>query len=369
MVKILIDATCVENIHCGYRIYAENLLFHLLPLLQGHQVEILLQEELSPESFLRQNLKKHPEVKISLISVPVLGPKRDWWGFSRGPQEFDIYHCLHSNPLLLKNTWMVATLHDLTALRVDDYFAQGKIWKRAYLKYNYRWLLQRCHKIIAVSHSTAKDAKELLSLPSEKICVIHEAAQPFQVSNKNESIPWGNKKFFLTIGTRPHKNLRRLLLAFQDFRSKYPNFSLVVVGEKPNYLRQKENTDLFSEVHFCSGLSEGQLSLYYQSCWAFLYVSLYEGFGLPLLEAMERGAAVISSQTSSLPEVAGEAAILVDPYSTIEITQAMETILSQDWREHLIKKGYEQAQRFTWEKTAQETLRVYQECPAFKKEN
>lgn len=193
--------------------------------------------------------------------------------------------------------------------------------------------------VIAVSESTKKDLIEISNIPEEKITVIYEGPTANFKKSPEEKIKRFREKYHLPeefvlaiggIGER--KNLSRIKEASKD----YP---LVIAGQTIPWLQIEE------------------LELLYSAAWALLYCSLYEGFGLPLLDAQACGCPVITSNVSAMPETAGDGAILVDPYSIKNISRGIREV--REIREELIKKGFENIKRFSWEKAAEKTAKVY----------
>lgn len=374
MARLLVDATSVTNTFCGYNTHAEKLLEALVPLLPEHEITVLMQAELTAEHPFRQLLDRLPAASGRAVTIPVLGPGRDLWGWRRRrlAQELgvDLYHCLHSNPLCLAGVWSMATLHDLTALVLPEYFWRWRRLKQLYLRHNYRRLLQRCDKVICVSRNTADDAGRLLALPASRLEVIHEAGS---MPPAPASAPPGveGPPFFLAVGGRPHKNPARLLHAFARFRQQCDApVRLLIAGKMHSTLDPVVaalDADARGAVEFLGQIGDEELAGYYASCLALVFASLYEGFGLPALEAMQAGAPVIAANTSSLPEIVGDAAILVDPRCETEIAEAMEKVFRAppEERSRLSQAGREQAAKFSWSRAAQETVAVYRQCPAF----
>lgn len=232
----------------------------------------------------------------------------------------------------------------------------------------------KSHKIIAVSENTKRDIIKHFSITPLKIAVIYEGTdeifKPVQHTKKIEEVKKKyniNKRFILTTGNyTPRKNLGRLLSGFERIRRKN-TCQLVIFG---NIKQQSEWFEVFErlpanikkDVIFTGYVFLDDLPYLYSGAEFFIYPSLYEGFGLPPLEAMSCGCPVITSNTSSLPEVVGDAGILIDPYNVDEIAENMERLLlDEKLREELKIKGLERAKQFTWEKTARETLKVYEE--------
>lgn len=174
--------------------------------------------------------------------------------------------------------------------------------------------------------------------------------------------------YILFVGTlQPRKNIVRLIEAFSTLGPKL--YTLVVVG-KPGWLYEEiyeapKKFKVEDRVKFLDYVPDEDLPALYQNALCFVLPSLYEGFGLPVLEAMHYGCPVVTSNVSSLPEAAGDAAIMVDPESTESIKEGIEKVLGdKSLREKLVKKGYEQVKKFSWEKCARETLKVLEEVTA-----
>ncbi len=177
--------------------------------------------------------------------------------------------------------------------------------------------------------------------------------------------------YILFVGTlQPRKNIERLIEAFSKIKNQelgIKNLELVIIGKKgwlyEDILSAPKKFKIEDKVKFLDFVPDSDLSLFYQNAVCFVLPSLYEGFGLPVLEAMNFGCPVITSNVSSLPEVAGDAGILVNPGSVEEIAKSIEKILkmTDNERKEMIEKGYQQAKKFSWEKCARETLSVLEE--------
>jgi glycosyltransferase involved in cell wall biosynthesis len=235
----------------------------------------------------------------------------------------------------------VTTYHDVIPLKFPEW-SHPKIV--AVHKRRLKLVEEEVDMVIAVSEATKKDLLEISNIPAEKITVIYEAAaEQFKVQDKKKVEGFRKKmnlpdKFILSIGgVGERRNLKRVKEAAKDY-------SLVISGETIPPLPQEE------------------VPLLYSAATILLYPSFYEGFGLPVLEAMSCGIPVITSGVSSLPEVGGKAAVFVDPHSVEDITQAVKDVMEDnDLRKRLIKQGLEQAKKFSWKKCAEETVNVYQE--------
>ena len=236
--------------------------------------------------------------------------------------------------------------------------------------------LKRADALISDSYFTKKTIVEALNYPAEQIFVVplgvqHELFRPLSVPEDFRSRYQLNDRFcyILYVGSEnPRKNLSRLIGAFAKIQARMPNVRLVKVGS-PAYLPQAEQLHhqieqmgLADTIFFYKHVPDDDLVLFYNLADVFVFPSLYEGFGLPPLEAMACGTPVVCSNATSLPEVVGDAAITVDPYDVEALAGAMHrTLTNASLQEELREKGLKRAKQFTWERTARETIAVYRE--------
>jgi glycosyltransferase involved in cell wall biosynthesis len=264
----------------------------------------------------------------------------------------------------------VITVHDLAILRYPETF--DPLW-RVYAMVTLRLALPRAEAVIAISESTRRDISEYFSLPTDRVHVIHNGYdrkfRPIADQERLTSIRHRlglPERFVLSVGTlEPRKNISRLLEAFRHFKSQsdIPH-KLVLAGDRgwlhADILEQIQSLALEQEVLFTGYVDDDDLPLLYSAAEMLVYPSLYEGFGLPPLEAMACGCPVVTSDVSSLPEVVGDAAIRVDPYDVAAIARAMADLLNRpDLRAGLVEQGLQRARLFSWERAATETLQVY----------
>lgn len=251
----------------------------------------------------------------------------------------------------------ITTIHDLAIFKYPQDFNPKIV---SVHKRKMGWAKKESSKIIAVSQNTRKDIQEIMEIPEEKIAVIYEGAgSAFEPKSAGE-IQKTKKKFgikreyLLTVVTKgARKNLTRLIEAYQKIKTG--DIELVVVGSFNQNDRRIKFIDFIAD--------ENDLASLYCGAYAFLFPSLYEGFGLPVLEAMACSTPVVISSTSSLPEVGGEAAIYVDPENPESIVEGIEKVLNlskEEYREMKIKV-IGQAKKFSWEDSARETLKTYEE--------
>lgn len=259
----------------------------------------------------------------------------------------------------------VVTIHDLGYHVFPEAHTP---FQRFYLPWSTRWSAKRARQIIAVSQATAADLQRYYNTPPEKITVIHEATSWPQMTWTDQLVraryPLPNQ-YALYVGTlQPRKNLARLIHAYHRLNQRQPlSWDLVLAGAggwaSAALAQVVTDLHLSDRVHFLGYVPDEALSALYYGAQFFCFPSLFEGFGLPVLEAQLHGVPVMTANNSALPEIAGDAALLVDPTDVDAIAAAMLQ-LSQDepLRQRLIAAGYENVKRFSWEKAAQETLAV-----------
>ena len=266
----------------------------------------------------------------------------------------------------------VVTLHDIG---YRHFPRSHTAVQRLYLELSTRWSAAAAQRIIAVSRHTANDLQRFYGVSEAKIHVIHEAPvpRPSAPDQNAAAAPSFQRPFALYVGTiQPRKNLLRLIDAFARLIQRQQiGWDLVLVGRwgwlSQEYERHVAASGLTGRVHFPGYLSDAAVAALMKKALFFAFPSLFEGFGLPVLEAQTTGVAVMCAKNSALPEIAGDAALLVDPEDVDDIAKAMLR-LSQDenLRQELIAKGYENVKRFSWEKAARETLAVLEEAAAKK---
>jgi len=270
----------------------------------------------------------------------------------------------------------VVTIHDMSRLL----FETGSGMRIAARRFLLRRGLLRAQRIMAVSEATRRDVHSALNIPADRIRLVYNAPNPdfFQQAPAARARAILERyqidyPFLLYAGNiRPQKNIPRLVEAFavaREHLSRHPvyrNLHLVIIGDEisryPSVRRAVIQTRVEKAVRFLGFVPFEALRVFFESAALFVFPSLYEGFGLPPLEAMATGTPVVASNVSSLPEVLGDAALLVNPENVFDIARAIqEVLLDQDLRQELIGKGKAQAARYSWERTAREVLEVYRD--------
>jgi glycosyltransferase involved in cell wall biosynthesis len=261
-------------------------------------------------------------------------------------------------------TKKVLTIHDLAYYMPQ--FDAYKMTDTLYMKFMIKSSVKRADKVVAISNNTKKDIENILKTPKEKISVIYEATNSnFRVIKDKKALEEVRKKYDLTKpfifyagSISPRKNVKRLITAFKNLANK--DLDLVITGnklwnnnEEMAMIKKEERIKLLGLV------PEDHLPLLYNLANFYIYPSLYEGFGLPTLEAQQCGCAVLSSNASSLPEVGGKGALYFNPYSEREIKEAIEKIeRDSKLKKDLIKKGLANVKTFSWDKASKELLEV-----------
>ncbi len=270
------------------------------------------------------------------------------------------YYLRNKRPINAKH--FVVTVHDMTHEKFPQSFPHDD--ETSSLK---RAAVAAADHVICISENTRLDVIKLLGVPRERTTVIHHGVPSRLFGNLPSGL--GDKPFFLFVGQRGgYKNFEAVLHAYAASKTLQRNFRLVAFGGKgftdaEQRLMQRLEINQSAVVHL-SG-DDSVLSALYTHAIAFIYPSMYEGFGMPLLEAMAHGCPVLSSNASSMPEVAADAALYFDPLNTAEMSNLMEHIVEDKvLRSQLRKAGLERGDKFSWKKAAIETKAVYTELLA-----
>jgi glycosyltransferase involved in cell wall biosynthesis len=279
---------------------------------------------------------------------------------------FDIYHCLHHLMPPTKGKPRILTVHDLRRYKIPELYEHSKLWR-------FELAVKRADHFIAVSRSTKNDLCSIFGIPQEKVDVTHLAADehllPLRDAEKNrlraefsEQIKKPIDKYVMTISSSDaRKNIDRTIIAFKSIKKQLPgNTKLVVAGIPPRDFNNRQQSGMYSDNDVIWTGPLDNLDEWLKCADAMIFASLYEGFGIPILEAFASGIPVITSNCSSMPEVAGDAAILVDPCDEQSIAQAIAGVCNDaQQREKMIAAGLQRNREFNWEKTALKTLEVY----------
>jgi glycosyltransferase involved in cell wall biosynthesis len=323
-------------------------------------------ELLSPDIRRRRNvhvleLRTRSAVFRLLVELPGLARRH----------RFDVLHCTYHVPPRCPCP-LVVTVHDISFERHPEFFS---IRDRFVLGTLVPHSVRQAHQVITDTEFAKRDLMEIYHLPANKINVTNYAAgQQFHPIQDLDLLSDVRKRyqtsdrFILTVGNlQPRKNLVRLVNAYAQMKQAHGlAHKLVIVGQSAwkssAVFKAVETNGLDDDVFFTGFIPAEDLPLLYTAAQVFVYPSLYEGFGLPVLEAMACGTPVITSNSSSLPEIAEGAARLVDPRNTDDLAAALVQVLSdQGLQKEMREKGLARARTFSWERTAHQTLEVYRQ--------
>ncbi len=353
LVRQLVSALARIDRENDYRLFVAGARTKQLPLAIGNNFQWRA-TPISPKWLARLWHRAHLPLAVEYFTGPL-----------------DIYHATDFVlPPTYKNTITLVTVHDLSFVHVPETTPPTL---KAYLDRVVPYSVRRANHVIADSQATKTDLMTIYQIASEKISVLYSGVEPIfrpikdpnEINAVRQKYHIGSKPYLLSVGTiQPRKNYVRIVQALHILRSAGYDVELVIAGGKgwlnePFYqiIRDKKLNDA---VHLIGYADDTDLPALYSGALMTLFPSLYEGFGFPVLEAMACGTPVITSNISSLPEVAGQAAILINPYDIEALAQAIITLIEDSaYREKLIKAGYSQAQKFTWERAAHQLAQIY----------
>ena len=348
--QLLVNLSFLASKPTGHTVYAKN----LLPAL----------EPLNPILLAGQPFTNFRCYQISDQLTPDQGTKGHFlrlvWNQFSLPK---IYKRLGGNLLfspipeapLYSQCRSIVTLHDLIPIR----FPRRTSPLTYYFRYYIPQVLNQAEHILCDSEATAKDASDFYQIPAQKLTVVPLSYD----ENHFRFLDLPTQNYFLYIGRHdPYKNLERLITAFARLSDR--DYELWIAGPAderytPVLSAQAKELGIAERVKFLSYVPYAELPILLNQAIALVFPSLWEGFGLPVLEALACGTPVITSNLSSIPEVAGDAAILVDPYQVDAIAQAMEDVITDSaLRTQLRQQGRDRAQHFSWQKTSATTAEI-----------
>lgn len=366
---IAIDTSPIYRSKAGVGSYTKNLIGEL-PKIEHNTPYLLF------------NLKEQFGIKNKETRNAILrfagAVKHLWWEQFLLPlslwfRDIDLFHSPAFICPFIKTCRTVITIHDMAYLLYPDKFVSTY---RRYLKFWVPLSVRVADKIITDSACSKRDIVRLFGISEKKVEVVYLGkSRDFQPITDKSLIDDFREKyslrrdFILYVGTlEPRKNITGLISAYRLFKDMSPhlNYALVIGGGKgwmySDIFKLIEKLSLVDDVIFLGYVQDKELPTLYNAAKLFVYPSLYEGFGLPVLEAMACGIPVITSNTSSLPEIVADAGIMLDPLDINALAEAMYNVLMDDnLRNSLIEKGLKRAENFSWEKTAAMTMDIYRE--------
>jgi len=359
--KIAIDAT--ESFWprlTGTGVYTRQLLRHLQPSLTGDELTVLgIRATNVDTSFVHTG-------SLRLLRSPRY---RSVWSQIRLPlhlvaHQYDVLHVPGHKLPAIAPCKTVVTIHDLAFLKFPETF---KPLHRQRLVWFTRNAVRRTDRIIAISESTKRDLCELLHIRDERIDVVHHGVD-HELFRPDVAPAARTAPYILSVGTlQPRKNYTMLIRAFKRLCEKRPEpIELLIAGQRGWMCEEIEaEANRTPRVHLLGYVSDDQLPALYTGAAVIAMPSLYEGFGLPLLEAMACGAPVVAANVSCFPEVVGNAAVMLDPTDEESWAATLSELLNDpSRRESLRRNGMARAAEFTWERTASQTLAIYRKAVA-----
>lgn len=369
--KIAIDISQIVYEGTGVARYTRELVRHLVRLEKNTQY-LLFAGTWRKQDVLERYVKEFSgmnHVSARILPLPQSIGTFLWNRLHILPLE----RCIGPFDLLHSSDWIqpptrakkVTTIHDLVIMKYAETSHPTIVSNQ---ERRLHWVRQECDGIITDSQSTSQDVVDYLHIPKEKLHVAYPGIDSVYQSSTGQDISRVEReynlssRYILSVGTQePRKNIQRLLAAYVQLREDMPKGvmipELVLVGNQG--WSEKVHAD--AGIRMLGFVPDADLPALYSRAMAFVYPSLYEGFGFPVLEAMAAGCPVLASDRGSLKEVAGDAALLIDPEDTEDISNKLLRVANdEEVRKELIKKGKEQAARFTWERTAADVFHVYE---------
>lgn len=360
--RVAINGSMLDEQPTGVGVYTFNLINHLAGRRFGSKKEITV---FSPTHFnLNNDIKiiKLPRFLQSSKYGKLAAFFRVLWNLMYYPaqaKKFDLLLNPTSHANFLSDNQII-TVHDLISLHYKNISSHQRFYFRNILPF----LLKKAKLIIAVSENTKKDIIHFYNCPSEKIKVIYNGFDHLcyvPEENNDEVIykKYGVKNYFLAVGpTYPHKNFEMLIRSYAELDIKIKKqHPLVIAGGKRKYLQSirllVEEIKLQEHVHFLGYVPIENMPSLYRKAFALVFPSLHEGFGIPLLEAMGCGCPVLASNTTSIPEVCGDAAIYFNPMDMSSLVSSLQSFVNNnELRTVFVEKGKQRARNFSWEKMA-----------------
>ncbi|MCP4682540.1 MAG: glycosyltransferase family 4 protein [Desulfobacterales bacterium] len=374
--NILVDAIPLKGLLTGVSRYLRNLYKEIEQLqdvtvyyYDGRRCGTSMPEQANPDSWMKSvdRVWKLPDpVVVGLRSVFWLSFEQKLRRVLRR-NRFDVYHETAFTPAAVKASIpQVFTLYDLSLMKFRDLHPRERVW---FSDLFFQRRIRHADHIITGSDYIRSEIIEELNIPPHQVTAIHDAADPLFYPRENEKVKslLSDLKipgdYLLFVGTfEPRKNLAVLIKALAELEKDIP---LVLVGWKgwgeKSWQEKAREAGLDKQIFVPGYIDEESLACLYSGALALVYPSLYEGFGLPVVEAMSCACPVICSNAASLPEVAGDAALFIDPNDAEGLANAIDRVAGDSLlRNGLIEKGLERTTNFSWKKAAKQTLEVFQ---------
>ncbi|MEM7726414.1 MAG: glycosyltransferase family 1 protein [Cyanobacteria bacterium P01_A01_bin.45] len=385
MLKVMIDATPVKPLQSGVGFYVYNLI-NAIDKLQNESLQQELQLLIAYQPGLKNWLQRNyriPDIlevysNLKVIPLPVrlynllvkISPQLFATSFESSLQSPDIIHGTNHSVYPCRKSRKIMNIYDLTFMKYPEYVDTVVETYQEQVRRNLKWT----DLIITISESSKRDVVEYLNVEPEKVWVTPLASRYYKnylsaekINQLEEQTLYDfSRPYLLFVSTiEPRKNVEAILQAFNYLKEKHKiDHNLVLIGKKgwkyEPIFAAIANSPYRNYIYHLDYLSDDEVALFYTKADMLVYPSHYEGFGLPVLEAMIFSTPVITSNTSSLPEVAGDAALLIDPNKPMELAEAILQVINNSAnRQELVTKGNERVKLFNWERTAKDTIAAY----------
>ena len=373
-VTVGIDGRFIQDKFHGIGRYVYGLIASLSAVEGDHHVVAFVDPSLPNRRFPLSELRSLPKLELSPVSIPLYHPLEVWgWYAHLRRTPVDVFHAPYFwSPIVLPCP-LVTTVHDMIFDRYPQYMPLRHL--ALVYKLSSRYAIKKARRVIAISESTKRDIIHFCGTPADKIAVIPRSMdasfQPVEDADMQAAVRerYGlPPAYILAVSARrPHKNIGRLITAFSRIEAQVPQ-ALVLVGSTDERFQSDAPPELEAlrqagRVVEIGHVAEEDLPAIYSMASLFVQPAIIEGFGLPVLEAMACGCPVACSNTSSLPEVAGDAAVYFDPLSVDEIVERLrEVLLSPELQADLAGRSRRRARQFSWATEASATLNVYRQA-------
>ena len=361
--SVLIDGSPLGGGVSGAGRYAYELLDALSPMAQGLRFEIVV-PPVDSRNWDITHWSKRENVTLTSADIRGVGPRRQLYFFKHS-FEYDLFHSLSSYLPFSIRGLSIVTVHDLKYVHFPSYFQGLGRLKHRYITAMIRRSVRAADHVLAVSEHARSDIISEFGIDGENITVIPHGPGGAQAKIQGSS-PVNEPYLFFVGSLRPHKNLATLIDAYNELRSRNKEIHAKLAiagaeyGDSLAELQERIPEPYREDVKFLGRVDDNTLAQLYADATAFVYPSLYEGFGLPPLEAMGHGTPVIASDRTSIPEVVGDAGVYIDPMDASSLADCLERVLtSESLRTDLRKRGQQRYREFSWKRTACETLAVY----------
>jgi glycosyltransferase involved in cell wall biosynthesis len=370
-VKVALDIRKLNDFGIGT--YIRNLVLNLAQIDQDNRYFLISKENTSgdleplPANFSLIHDRSYDSSVWNDVVLP----------YTLRQNKVDILHTPHYHAPRFLSCKSIITIHDCVHILFPNYASSRAAYDQA-RKMTRRAIKRSCH-ILTVSEATQRDLMRIFSIPEEKITVVYNAIDERAVVSTGSAEEQRRvleryqiqDPFLLYAGNiKPHKNIARIIEAFSVLKTElkenetWKNLKLLIIGDelsKYQFLRRTViRSGVQHDVRFFGFVPYDTLKMFYKSAQIFVFPSLYEGFGLPPLEAMANGTPVLTSNISSLPEVVGDAALLVNPENVFEISKGLKHLLfDTNLRAELVAKGLQQSRKYSWKKSAELVRKTY----------